>query len=253
MGHVVTDGNRIGYTVEGSGADVVLIHGITENSHAWGRIPAELAHTHRVIQVDLRGHGTSDPAGGYGLDDMADDVASVVDALGATEPIVVGHSLGGFVATVYGARHPCRAIVNLDQPLALAAFKDQLTQVEPLLRSDAFEGVILSMFDGFMAELPDDEQARLAGLRRPDREVVLGIWSPVFRLDVAGLDRLVHELIPGVPAPYLAIHGADPGPEYRAWLATSIPHATLEVWPGGHYPHLFDRDRLVERVRGAAA
>ena len=69
---------------------------------------------------------------------------------------------------------------------------------------------------------------------------MLGIWDPVFSRSEADLDGLVRGLVGGIEAPYLAIHGADPGPEYRAWLADVVPQATLDVVEGsGHYPHLF--------------
>lgn len=242
-------GNRIAYEVSGSGPDVVLVHGITESSAAWGPIPAVLAESARVVTMDLRGHGASDATETYGLDELAADVAAVVDEVGLAEPTMVGHSLGGFVVSVYAARRPVAAVVNVDQPLALAAFKDQLGQVEPMLRGEAFPGVIAMMFDGFMAELPDAERDRLGELRRPDQAAVLGIWEPVFTSTVDELDALVRDLVEGIDAPYLAIHGAEPGDEYRAWLAGVIPHAELEVWPGAHYPHLLDPERFAGRVR----
>ncbi|MGF1665656.1 MAG: alpha/beta fold hydrolase [Acidimicrobiia bacterium] len=245
------EGNRIAYEVEGDGPDLILMHGITENRTAWGATRQRLARLGRVIAVDLRGHGDSDPADTYALDAMAADVKAVADEVGAGLPTLVGHSLGGFVASVYAAAYPTRTVVNIDQPLSLAAFKEGLTQVEPMLRSEAFPGVIGMMFDGMMAPLPEAERQRLTALRRPVQEVVLGVWDPIFTHSLEDLDTMVRALVGGIDAPYLAIHGDDPGDEYRTWLTSLIPHAEVEVWPGNaHYPHLNETERFVNRVAG---
>jgi pimeloyl-ACP methyl ester carboxylesterase len=245
------DGNQVAFDVEGDGPDLILVHGITENRSSWGDAARRMTRLGRVISVDLRGHGDSDPAPGYALDAMAADVKAVADEVGAGLPTLVGHSLGGFVASVYAAAYPTRTVVNVDQPLSLAAFKEGLTQVEPMLRSEAFPGVIGMMFDGMMAPLAEAERLRLTNLRRPVQDVVLGVWDPIFTHSLEDLDAMVRSLVGGIDAPYLAIHGDDPGDEYRSWLTSLIPHAELEVWPGNaHYPHLIETERFVERVEG---
>lgn len=61
-----------------------------------------------VVYLDLRGHGRSEWGGpaDWSFEVCADDVRAFCDALGIARPVVYGHSLGGFVAMVYGARHP---------------------------------------------------------------------------------------------------------------------------------------------------
>jgi pimeloyl-ACP methyl ester carboxylesterase len=243
------EGNRIAFEIEGDGPDIVLVHGITEDRSCWGAVSHKLAHDHRVISVDLRGHGESDPTATYPLDGMAADLQAVVEAAGSGLPSVVGHSLGGFVVSVYAAHHPVRAVVNVDQPLALAAFKDALSDVEPLLRGEAFPDVISAMFAPMMAALPESERNRIGTRRRMQPSVVLGIWDPVFTSTVPELDALVRAMVGGIDAPYLAIHGEEPGPAYRGWLEQVVPTARIEVWEGdAHYPHLVEPERFVARV-----
>jgi pimeloyl-ACP methyl ester carboxylesterase len=243
-------GNKVAFEIVGDGDnDLLLVHGITESRRTWDPLLGPLSGSFRVVNVDLPGHGESDPVDSYGLDRLADDVFAVVDEVGNGTPLAVGHSLGGFVVSVYAARHPVRAVVNVDQPLALAAFKEQLTAVEPMLRSDAFGGVIGAMFDGFMAPLPDDEKARLTALRSPNQDAVLGVWDPVFAKSPEELDAMVREFLSGLDAPYVALHGTDLGPDYVAWLTSVIPQAVYEVWPdSAHYPHLLHPDRFVDRI-----
>ncbi|MBW1688806.1 MAG: alpha/beta fold hydrolase [Deltaproteobacteria bacterium] len=93
-------GVRIFYEVEGTGPPVVLLHGITENRRAWDDFMPALRDSFQVIRLDLRGHGESDKGESYGPLELASDVRAVVDALDVGAPHVVGHSLGGMVATV---------------------------------------------------------------------------------------------------------------------------------------------------------
>jgi pimeloyl-ACP methyl ester carboxylesterase len=182
---------------------------------------------------------------------MADDVAALVADLGESAPLVVGHSLGGAVAAVYAARHPVRGVVNIDQPLDLAAFQAQLAPVESMLRGPEFETVMRSLFAQMYLELPAPEVARLEALRRPDQPVVLGIWDPILTEPLDELTADVDAMItPAQPYPYLAIHGLPIAADYQAWLDQRIPGAVVEDWGLiGHYPHLVHPDRAAARIR----
>ena len=242
----------IGYESVGDGPAIVLVHGITEDRRAWDPLVDRfVAAGYRVTAVDLRGHGASSHRPPYDLATMAGDVAAVLDAEGAADPMLVGHSLGGTVVSAYAAAFPCRAVVNVDQPLALAGFQDALRALEPDLRGDAaaFRAAIAAIFDQMVGPLPDDERSRIAHLRAPDQQVVLGIWDLVLVAPAADLDALVGEVAASITAPYLSLHGIDPGPDYEGWLRARLPSATVEVWQEhGHYPHLADPDRFVARV-----
>src|SRR5712691_10825824 len=108
------------------GPAVLLLHGVTGHARTWDTEAAALAHRHRVIALDQRGHGDSDPApdGDYSLTATAGDVAAVVDALGLTRLSIVGLSLGGRVAIVYAALHPERVqrlmVVDIGPEIAQA-------------------------------------------------------------------------------------------------------------------------------------
>ncbi|MEN8114233.1 MAG: alpha/beta hydrolase [Actinomycetota bacterium] len=247
-------GNRVAYDVTGDGEiDLLLVHGITENRRFWDRLLDDFAATYRVIRVDLPGHGESDPVDDYSLARLASDVGVVVDAECRAEPYVVGHSLGGYTVSILATQRPVRAVVNVDQPLALAAFKEQLAAVEEMLRGEAFGAVMGGLFDQLMGPLPEDERARITPMRTPKQDVVLGIWDPIFTNSAEELDALVRELLGGIAAPYLSLHGTEAGPDYVAWLRSVIPQAQYEVWADhGHYPHLMDPARFVERISAFA-
>lgn len=92
------DGGTI-YAVErGSGPAIVLIHGITLSSSIWVRQIELLAANHRVISIDIRGHGRSTlVTDAYSFDRMADDVAQVLRYCGLVDAVLVGHSMGGMI------------------------------------------------------------------------------------------------------------------------------------------------------------
>ena len=99
---------------------VVLIHGGGANANWWDHIAPALADERRVVAVDLSGHGWSDHRDGYSLERWTDEVVAVAEDGGiAGSPVLVGHSMGGFVAIAAGARHPDRVagVVVCDSPV----------------------------------------------------------------------------------------------------------------------------------------
>lgn len=94
-------------SAEGEGPPVVLIHGLASSSAMWGTTVAALRDHHRVVTVDLPGFGASAPLGaGYDLPAVADAIVGAIVAAIAPqrEYVLVGHSLGGAVATLVAAR-----------------------------------------------------------------------------------------------------------------------------------------------------
>jgi lipase len=102
----------------GDGPDpVVCLHGITAQHRAFNAAARYLGPSRGLVGVDLRGRGDSDkPDSGYGLEAHASDVARVLDHLGLESAILVGHSMGGFVALKTALEFPerVRALVLLD-------------------------------------------------------------------------------------------------------------------------------------------
>jgi pimeloyl-ACP methyl ester carboxylesterase len=97
---VVEDGPR-------TGPPVVLIHCFTCAINWWDGMIPRLAATHRVIAVDLLGHGGSEkPASGYSIENQADLVAQALGRLGVRDAEVVGHSLGGPVSIALAEQSP---------------------------------------------------------------------------------------------------------------------------------------------------
>lgn len=88
---------------------VVALHGITANALSWVPVARQLDGQVRMLAPDLRGRAESRTiTGPWGLAAHAADVISVLDAVGASQALVVGHSMGAFVAGLTAHRYPDR-------------------------------------------------------------------------------------------------------------------------------------------------
>jgi pimeloyl-ACP methyl ester carboxylesterase len=118
---VVVEGTRIVARCWGApGPGIVLVHGGAAHSRWWDHIAPSLAADYRVAALDLSGHGDSGRRDAYELRTWADEVLGVARAAGITgQPVVVGHSMGGWVAMTTGARHAdeIAGVIIIDSPI----------------------------------------------------------------------------------------------------------------------------------------
>ncbi len=93
-----------------AGVPLLLLHGYGNDAHIWDDFAPEVAPYYRTLALDHRGHGESswDPERRYDLDTLVRDVEAVTAALDIERLVLVGHSLGGRVATLFAGRHPER-------------------------------------------------------------------------------------------------------------------------------------------------
>lgn len=123
-GRVAGDGVTLAYGFwPGAGEPVVALHGVTASYVNFVGVAAALAGRRPLLALDLRGRGDADkPDGRYGMSQHADDVAAAMDAFGLGPSVVVGHSMGGYVAVALAAEHPERvaSVVLVDGGLPLA-------------------------------------------------------------------------------------------------------------------------------------
>ncbi|MFS2150692.1 alpha/beta fold hydrolase [Rhizobium sp. Rhizsp42] len=101
------NGIKLHYVAGGDGDPIILLPGWPETWWSYHKIMPELAKTHRVISVDLRGMGASDrPDGGFDKKTMALDISELVKQLGLKSATIVGHDIGAMVAFSFAANHP---------------------------------------------------------------------------------------------------------------------------------------------------
>ncbi|MET9885776.1 alpha/beta fold hydrolase [Streptomyces sp. NPDC006430] len=239
--HVCQDGPR-------DAPALLLIHGSASSTRSWDPLVALLTGAHRVIRIDLLGHGRSaKPADrSYALPDQARRAGVALDRLGVEHAVVVGHSSGGAVATALAEQRP-------DLVTALA-----LINTGPSL--DAFIAP-QSATTGLSQWPPTDEQLRRfastafsrAGYRIPPElldEVRCMTPHTLTATMQATRDYLEQQALPdrlaALGKPLLVVFGEDD----RRWRSSSaadyraVPGAKVELLPGlGHSPLLEDPPR----------
>ena len=108
MEFIVRDGVRLAYSEAGRGdPPILLVHGMQCDHTHMAPLFEHLAQKHRVISIDLRGHGESDkPVGDYSNRTFNDDIAFVCSTLGIIRPVAIGHSFGGSTLLALAVRDP---------------------------------------------------------------------------------------------------------------------------------------------------
>jgi pimeloyl-ACP methyl ester carboxylesterase len=101
-------GAAIGYDDTGHGPAVVFLHAFPLNRAMWAPQTSALSAERRCVTIDARGFGESAATGPCSVDRYADDVAAVLDALEIKRAVIVGLSMGGYVAFALWRRHPRR-------------------------------------------------------------------------------------------------------------------------------------------------
>lgn len=189
---------------EGGAPDLLCLHGLASNARWWDPVGARLAPTHRVVAVDLRGHGRSDrPETGYDFPEVVGDLVALWSELGLRRPVLVGHSWGASVALWLAAERPdVRGVVCVDggaSDLSLI-FGGSWKEAEVRMRPPDLVGIAADRLRQFVArsglaeEVGPDEALRIlegnfeaaegGGLRpRLDRRRHMEIARSLYELD----------------------------------------------------------------------
>jgi pimeloyl-ACP methyl ester carboxylesterase len=230
----------------GMSSPLVLLHGLTFDRRHWEPLRRELAIVdpeREVLALDLPGHGDAPARASYGLEETAEVLHHQITAAALREPpTVVGHSVGAVIATVYAARHPARAVVNLDQMLLLGPFGGIVRAAEPELRGPGWRAVWDRMVAGMGIDTLQGEARHIAETYTDPRpDLLLGYWAEILhgtdheiRADrAADLQKISQQGIG-----YHWVTAAEPPAPYVAWMKSMLPATVVTLMPGSHLPHL---------------
>jgi pimeloyl-ACP methyl ester carboxylesterase len=266
-------GRNVHAHVEGSGPDLVLIHGASGNLRDFTfALSDQLAERYRVIAFDRPGLGWTDPLpdGANGPMEQADLLRAAAESLGVRRPVVVGHSYGGAVALAWGlgapqdtsalvilagASHPWEGPLSLTQTVPATALGRFV--INPLVTAfagpDTVDGALRNVFrpqpvpDGYSEHVGTGLTLRRESLQR--NAAHLATLKP-------HLEAMAPRY-PGLPMPVEIVHGtADRTVGLRIHgerLAEDVPGATLTRLDGvGHMPHHVAPEAVIAAIHRAA-
>ena len=225
---------------------VVLIHGFGGSLHRWERAVPALAERHRVIRLDLLGHGGSEkPRDGYAIEAQARQVALALGELGVREAVVVGHSMGGMVAAALAEQNPglVRGLVLEATPpaphfmrLPAAAKIASVPVVGHALERVVSDGMVKQGLSSVLAQGVEVPRRFVTDFRRPTYRASAGSRAENREfLERRSLD----ERLKGSGLPLLVVFGDQDGTVDPAAIEEykEVPGARLErVGRAGHNP-----------------
>lgn len=251
-------GRRIFYDVSGAGFPLLLLAGRADARACWAPQVAAFARQFRVVTMDNRDAGEGGPEPGpYAIDDLADDAAELLYAIGIRWAHVLGHSMGGMIALRMALKY--RPLVNRLVLVSTGAggwssrVLEALAQppdpwiADPVENARARYGQMVVA--NYRAAHADDLEAH-AARQRGNRLTPDGYMRQ--NAAIAGHD--VRDRLPEVAAPALVVHGKRDSliPFSQGhWLASNIPGAKgrLLVLPNtGHLPALERAGTVNRRV-----
>jgi non-heme chloroperoxidase len=238
-------------TGEPSPAAVVFIHGWPDSWRSFEPVLTELSPTRHAVAVSLRGFGGSDaPAQGYAPGDFASDVIELVEGLGITSAVFVGHSMGSVVAQRVALTRPdlVSGLVMVDGFARLEdALADEVWSVVSEL-TDPLDDAFVREFQASTLAAPVApalfEQMITESLRAPAR-----VWRDAFD-GIRGAD--LRGEVARIGAPTLLIWGTGDVLIPRSMqelLLSELPEASLAVYEGaGHSPNWEQPQRVAADI-----
>ena len=236
----------------------VFLHGLTFDHRMWDPVLEALPPHHSAIAFDLPGHGGSPALPGHDLEAVAEAVHTAVLDAGIDAPIVVGHSIGGPIASIYAVKYGAAGVVSVDAPARIEPFAQFVHSLAGQLAGEGFEQTWPMFRESMYIErVPEPQRALLQVGYQATQAQVVSYWKDLLERTPAEVADWVDEQIALARAaalPYLVLHGDPVDAEEQAFLGDRLPQAELVVWPvGHHFPHLDDPIRFAALLSGFAA
>lgn len=244
-GFIATRHGRIHYLTEGEGKPLFCLHSNGCSAHNFDPVMTDLARTRRIIAWDMPGHGDSDPlTRHYTVNDYADAVVGLMDALGIARADFIGLATGGVIAVALGANHANRveSLVIVDAPARTAEENER-------------EWPRLEQNFGVPTQTPEQLAARF---RAPDADFQ-SRWN--IDRNKAGTRTMIDVMwalrdydalsaAARITAPALVVFGArGPNAGKASRFRQAMPQAQQDIMNDcGHYPSIDDPAGFVALV-----
>jgi pimeloyl-ACP methyl ester carboxylesterase len=243
----------IAYSDKGKGTAIVLLHGFLENSTMWDYFSGEFAKKYRVITLDLLGHGQTGCLGYiHTMEDMADAVHAVLHELRIRKAVLMGHSMGGYVALAFAELYPdmVKGIV-LQNSTSLADGEERKKNRDRAIKAvkQAYTAFVrMSIANLFSEENREKfaneiEALRTEALKTPLQGIVAALEGMKTRKD---REVILHF----APYPKLLVLGKQDQSLVYDEHAGQVEGTDVKfvTYPHGHMSHIENRDELLKEV-----
>lgn len=252
MGNFVFYKNiKIHYTDIGKGKAIVLLHGFLENLSMWSNLSKNLSKKNRVICIDLLGHGLTENYGYiHSMDDQAEMIKAILNQARLRKYIVVGHSMGGYIALAFAKLYPKNikglCLMNstalpdslekkINRDRAIKAFKQNpktfVRIAIPMLFSEKNRAV-------FTSEI---KQITQEALQISPQGILAALEGMKIREDLTSIYENSYYPI------HLIIGKNDPTLEYSPLVSqTKNTKVVVVEFPDGHMSHIENKDALLQ-------
>lgn len=243
----------ISYTDSGKGTAIILLHGFLENQTMWNAFVPEFSKKHRVITIDLLGHGNTECMGYvHSMEDNADVVHAVLAELRIRKAVLVGHSMGGYVGLAFAKLYPdaVKGLVLLNSTSRADSDERKKNRDRAIVAvkqnySNFIRMAIANLFSEDNREklLNEIEQVKIEALKTPLQGIVASLEGMKIRMDREVLLHLT-------PYPKLLILGEkDPVLNYEE-TKEQIEETDVQflTFPDGHMSHIENQEELSKKL-----
>jgi len=249
MNQIIYKNTKISYSDTGKGNAIVLLHGFLENQTMWKNLIPELSKKHRVITIDLLGHGKSECLGYlHSMEENAEVVRAVLSELRIRKAIIVGHSMGGYVALAFAELYPAivkgLVLMNSTSKADSEERKKNRDRAIKTVKKDYVGFIRLSISNLFSPDnrerlIDEIERAKLEALKTPLQGVVASLEGMKIRKD---RENVLHSASYTI---LLILGEKDPVLNYDDGVK-QIENTPIKLvaFPDGHMSHIENREEL---------
>ena len=244
---------KISFTDQGKGATIILLHGFLENQKMWLEFLPELSKRNRVITFDLLGHGASECIGYvHSMEDQADMIHNVLADLKIRKVILVGHSMGGYVALAFAELYPeytkALILINSTSRADSEERKTNRDRAIKAVKKDFTSFVRLSIGNLFSEEnrikIPEEiEKVKIDALQTPQQGIIAALEGMKIRKD---REIILHKN----DFPKMLVLGEKDSVlnYYETVVQVENTDVELVTFPDGHMSHIENKDETIKVI-----
>ena len=249
MEQIIYKNTAISYSDIGKGSTVVLLHGFLENKTMWNDLAPNLSKKNRVLSIDLLGHGETECLGYvHSMEENAEIVKAVLSHLKIRKAVIIGHSMGGYVALAFAEMFPTtiKGLVLLNSTAKEDSHERKINRARAIkaVKQNYINFVRMSIANLFSENKRDQlkneiENVKLEALKTPLQGIVASLEGMKIRKDR-------QFILKETDFSKLLILGKNDGVLlYKDHFSQIIDTNTeLISFPEGHMSHIENKDEL---------